>query len=117
MGTGFHGLDGGFFADGSGHENERQIQAAVPDHAQRFVPAELRQHIVAEDNIPGAVGQRRFQRLRRLDSLMFNQVSTQLEFADEQARIRLRVFHDQCFEMALHGVPPALGGGSLSSSQ
>ena len=51
-GAGLEGFDGGLFADGAGHEDERQERKLLAHQLERLQPVETRQVVVGQHQVP-----------------------------------------------------------------
>ena len=66
----FHQRYGRVFANESGHDDERQVEAALLQEVQGLVRAELRQRAIGEHQIPRLAGKRGAHGVRCLGSLV-----------------------------------------------
>ena len=85
-----------------GHEDERHIGVARLDHLQRAASAEARHGEVDQHEIPAAVGERLFERLRGVDALMDRLVAATLQLMQEQCGVIDGIFDDEYMQRSCH---------------
>ncbi len=115
-GTGPHGRHGPLLADGPRDEDEGQLGIVIADDGQSLGPAEPRQAVVAEDDVPGLLPESAEQLVAAPDHLGLQLHAGSPQLAYRQLGVVGRVLdHQESDGGGVHGA--ALGGAWLRRSQ
>ncbi len=97
-GARFEALDGALLAERPGDEDERDLQAALPQQTKRAQPVEIRKIIVGEDQLETRAIQRGLEFLPGLHLLPVTIVAGGLELPYFELGVEGVVFENQEFE-------------------
>ena len=107
--AGAHRFHRGLLADGSRHDDERQVRSRFPQDGQRRGRSELRHRPVRQDDIPGLPVQSRLHRLCRLNALELDRAIRSLQLRDYQFSVTDGVFDEKHPQHVFHDTAPVTG--------
>jgi hypothetical protein len=117
VGAGFHAGHGDLLADGPRHEEEGDVQVERLQQRQRRGHAEMRDGVVAKDDVPCLAAQGGLRGCGRVHALADRGVAVALQLVAEEQGLVLDILDDQHAEGRGHGCPRVGGGPAFNSSQ